>query len=168
MAFAGQDFAELLLRMTGIFPPLLLFVGLTTYNLFGMGVAFTGVDGHILPRRARMLLYFGTLILVVATMLFLSNERKAETNQLFVDIQPMINGLLALSAFALGIPYVIWMLLKRRELLTGSEKDFSSSPRWTWLERVSGKGWFALSLILACSCSCTLTGILFWMIQQKK
>ena len=83
MAFAGQDFAELLLKMTGIFPPLLLFVGLTTYNLFGMGVAFTGVDGRILPRRARVLLYFGTLILVVATMLFLSNERNAETNQLF-------------------------------------------------------------------------------------
>jgi hypothetical protein len=99
-------------------------------------------------------------------MLFLSNERKVETGQLFVDIQPMINGLLALSALALGIPYVIWMILKRRESLTGPE--FLGSPRWTWLERVSGKGWFALSFILACSCSCLLTGILFWLAQPKK
>jgi hypothetical protein len=166
MAFAGKDFTELLLDMTGIFPPILLFVGLTTYNLFGMGVAFTGADGYILPKRARVLLYFGTLILVVATMLFLSNERKVETNQLFVEIQPLINGLLALSALVLGIPYVIWMILKRRESLTGPE--FLGSPRWTWLERMSGKGWFALSIILACSCSCLLTGILFWLAQPKK
>ena len=165
MAFTGQDFAELLLKMTGIFPPLLLFVGLTTYNLFGMGVAFTGVDGRVLPRRARVLLYFGTLILVVATMLFLSNQRNAETNQLSTDMQTMINGLLALSALALGIPYVIWMVWKRREMLIGPEKNFSAPARWTWLERVSGKGWFALSLILACSCSCLLAGILIWLAQ---
>jgi len=165
MAFTGQDFAELLLKMTGIFPPLLLFVGLTTYNLFGMGVAFTGVDGRVLPRRARVLLYFGTLILVVATMLFLSNERVAETSQLFVDIQLLINGLLALSALAFGIPYVIWMVWKRREALIGPEKDSLDTPRWIWLERISGQVWFALSLILACSCSCLLTGILFWLIQ---
>jgi hypothetical protein len=165
MAFAGQDFAELLLKMTGIFPPLLLFVGLTTYNLFGMGVTFTGVDGRILPRRARVLLYFGTLILVVATMLFLSNERIVETSQLFVEIQPLINGLLALSALVFGIPYVIWMVWKRREVLIGPEKDFLSTPRWIWLERIPGQAWFALSLILACSCSCLLTGILFWLAQ---
>ena len=166
MAFAGQDFTELLLKMTGIFPPVLLFVGLTTYNLFGMGVAFTGVDGRILPRRARVLLYFGTLILVVATMLFLSNERIVETNQLFVEVQPLINGLLALSALAFGIPYVIWMVRKRREAMIGPENDFSGSPRWVGLERISRQGWFALSLILACSCSCLLAGILFWLIQK--
>ncbi len=165
MAFAGQDFAELLLKMTGIFPPLLLFVGLTTYNLFGMGVAFTGVDGRILPKRARVLLYFGTLILVVATMLFLSNQRNAETSQLSTDMQTMINGLLALSALALGIPYVIWMILKRREALIGPEKDSLGTPRWAWLERISGQVWFALSLILACSCSCLLAGILIWLAQ---
>ena len=101
-------------------------------------------------------------------MLFQANERIVETDQLFVEIQPLINGLLAMSALALGIPYVIWMILKRRESLIGPEKVFLDQPRWTWLERVSGKGWFSLSLILACSCSCLLTGILFWMIQQKK
>jgi hypothetical protein len=80
-------------------------------------------------------------------------------------MQTMINGLLALSALALGIPYVIWMILKRRESLIGPEKKFLDTPRWVWLERVSGKGWFALSLILACSCSCLLAGILIWLAQ---
>ena len=165
MAFAGQDFTELLLKMTGIFPPLLLFVGLTTYNLFGMGVAFTGVDGRILPKRARVLLYFGTLILVVATMLFLSNQRNAETSQLSTEMQSVINDLLALSALAFGIPYMIWMVWKQREALIGPERNLLDTPRWIWLERISGQVWFALSLILACSCSCLLSCILFWLAQ---
>jgi hypothetical protein len=101
-------------------------------------------------------------------MLFLSNQREVETGQPQVEIQPLINGLLALSAFVLGIPYVIWRILKRRESLTGPEKDLSGSPRWTGLARLSGKGWLALSLIAACPCSCLLTAILFWLIQSKK
>ncbi|MCX6039131.1 MAG: hypothetical protein NTW99_14855 [Chloroflexi bacterium] len=164
LAFAGHDFTELLLKMTGFFPPTLLFVGLTTYNLFGMGVAFTGVDGRILPKRARVLLYFGTLLLVVACMLFLSNERIAETNQLSQDVQTLLNNLFALSALVLGIPYVVWMVWKRREMLIGSEKDFSSVPRWVWLERVPGPAWIALSLVLACACACVLVGILYWLV----
>jgi len=160
MAFVGQDFTQLLLEMTGIFPPTLLFVGLTTYNLFGMGVAFTGVDGRILPKRARVLLYFGTLLLVVACMLFLSNQRIAETNQLSLDFQNLINNLFALSALFLGIPYVVWMVWKRREMLIGLENDFSGPPRWVWLGRVPGPAWIALSLVLACACSCLLVVIL--------
>jgi hypothetical protein len=165
LAFSGHDFTELVLQMTGLFPPMLLFVGLTTYNLLGMGVAFTGVDGRILPKRARVLLYFGTLLLVVACMLFQSNERIAETNQLSLDVQNMINNLFALSALVLGIPYVVWMVWKRRELLIGPEKEFSGEEsRWLWLERVPGPAWLALSLVMACACACLLVGILYWLI----
>jgi hypothetical protein len=164
MAFAGKDFTELLLKITGLFPPTLLFVGLTTYNLFGMGVNFTGVDGRILPKRARVLLYFGTLLLVVACMLFTSNDRIVGTNQLSMDVQNWINNLFALSALCLGIPYVIWMVWKRREMLTGAENDFSSPPRFPWLERVPAPVWFALSLVLACAGSCLLVLILFGLI----
>ena len=167
MAFAGKDFTELLLKMTGLFPPTLLFVGLTTYNLLGMGVEFTGVDGRILPKRARVLLYFGTLLLVVACMLFVSNERIVETNQLPLDLQSFINTVIASSAFLLVIPYVVWMIWKRRELLTGPEKDFSSPPRWTWLERVPGPAWIVLSLVLACVCACVVGGILVWLAYPR-
>jgi len=167
MAYAGKDFTELLLKMTGLFPPMLLFIGLTTYNLFGMGVNFTGVDGRILPKRARVLLYFGTLILVVACMLFLSNERIVETNQVSLDVQAWTNNLFALSALVLGIPYVVWMVWKRREMLIGPEYDFSGPPRWAWLGRVPGPAWIALSLVLACSCACLLGGILFWLAYPR-
>jgi hypothetical protein len=125
------------------------------------------VDGRILPKRARVLLYFGTLLLVVACMLFLSNQRIAETNQLSLDFQKFTNSVFASSAFFLGIPYVVWMVWKRRELLIGPEKDFSGPPRWPWLERVPGPAWIALSLVLACACSCLLVGILFWLVNQS-
>ena len=164
LAFAGHDFTELMLKMIGIFPPLLLFVGLTTYNLLGMGVTFTAVDGRILPKRARVLLYFGTLILVVACMLFLSNERIAGTGQISQDVQLTTNNLFALSALLLGIPYVIWMIWKRRELLTGPETDFSAPPRLPWLTRLPGAAWLALSLVLACAGACVLVGILYFLI----
>jgi hypothetical protein len=164
MAFAGNDFTQLLLNMTGIFPPTLLFVGLTTYNLFGMGTAFTSVDGNILPKRARILLYFGALLLVVACMLFMSNDRIVETNQLSMDIQSFINNLFALSALFIGLPYVVWMVWKRREMLIGPESDFSEPPRWGWLTRIPGKVWIAVGVVLACSGSCVLGLVLFFLI----
>ncbi len=164
MAFAGKDVTELLLKLTGVFPPTLLFVGLTTYNLFGMGVAFTSVDGRILPKRSRVLLYFGTLLLVVACMLFMSNERNTGTNQLSLDFQNLINNLFALSALLLGLPYVVWMVWKRREMLIGPQMDDSAPPRWAWFERFPAPAWIGLSLILACACSCLLVVVIYLLI----
>ena len=168
LASEGHDFTELLLKFTGIFPPTLLFVGLTTYNLLGMGVTFTAVDGRILPKRSRVLLYFGTLLLVVACMLFFSNERIVATNQLSMDLQNWVNTPFYISALFLGIPYVIWLIWKRREVLTGAEAEFTQAPRWRGLERVPKQAWLGISILMACTCSCLLTVILFWQLQLQK
>ncbi len=164
MAFSGQDFTGLLLNMTGIFPPTLLFVGLTTYNLFGMGVAFTRVDGRILPRKARILLYFGTLLLVVACMLFTSNRRVSATNELVLDFQTMINNMFALSALVLGLPYLVWMVWKRQDMLVGPGAKMDLPPRWVALERIPRLAWMVLALVLSCACSVLLVGIIFALI----
>jgi hypothetical protein len=164
MAFGGKDFTELLLRMTGIFPPTLLFVALTTYNLFGMGPTFTGVEGQVLPRRSRILLYFGTLLLVVAWMLFMSNNRSAETHRLSQDIQSWVNNLFALSAVFIGIPYTVWKAIKRREQLIGPEIEFSNPPGWPWLEQVPGSAWMVGAVIFACAFSCLLLVIIYFLV----
>ncbi len=161
MAFNGSDVVELLLALTGIFPPLLLFVSLTTYNLMGTGVTFTGVDGRVMPRGARILLYFGTVILVVTFMLLISRERVVETKELALDVQGLINDLFALSGLFLGIPYVIWLVWKRREKVIGDEKAFTSPPRWTWLERIPAWVLLTLSLITACLLSCSFVAVLY-------
>ena len=163
LAFEGHDFAELILRSTGIFPPTLLFVGLTTYNLLGMGVTFTGMDGRILPRRARILLYFGTLLLVLASMLFMSNTRSQGSGEITIDIQTLINNLFALSAFVLGIPYLIWLLWKHPETLAGSAEEFSAPARWAWLGRLPGPLWLVLSVVSSCACICLSVAGILWL-----
>jgi hypothetical protein len=165
LAFAGYDFTEWILELTGIFPPLLLFVSLTVYNLMSIGVRFTSVDGRILPRTARVLLYFGMLILVLTFMLFMLDERDALTKEPIQDIQSLLNNLLALGALGLGLPYLIWLVWKRRENLIGAETDFTAPPRWAWLERFPPRLWLPLSLVTACLGCCLLTGTLYWLIS---
>jgi hypothetical protein len=165
MAFVGQGFTENLLKAIGLFPPTLLFVGLTTYNLFGMGVSFTRVDGRILPRRARILLYFGILLLVVACMLFNSNNRLQDTSRLSLDFQLLINNLFALSALILGVPYLVWMIWKRRLFLVVANQGPPHPPHFSWLGRLPAPAWVALSLILSCACSCLLLVILFLLVK---
>lgn len=167
LAFAGYDITEWLLELTGIFPPLLLFVGLTVYNLMNVGVSFTSVDGRILPRTARVLLYFGTLILVITFMLFMLNERDALTKEPVDDIQAFLNNLLAMGALGLGLPYLAWLAWKKRETLTGAEADFTAPPRWRWLERFPPRLWLPLSLVAACLGCCLLAGILYWLISLR-
>ncbi|MCJ7432709.1 MAG: hypothetical protein MUO77_04400, partial [Anaerolineales bacterium] len=168
MSLSGTDMLEALLALTGIFPPLLLFVGLTTYNLLGTGITFTSVDGKIIPRDARIPLYFGTVILVITFMLLMSNERVADTGKLFIDVQGMINGLFMMGGIFLGLPYVIWLIFKRREEIIGNEDEFMSPPRWLWLERIPARAFLTLSLISACLCSTILMAILGWYVNVYK
>lgn len=168
MSLSGTDMLEAFLSLTGIFPPLLLFVGLTTYNLLGAGVTFTSVDGKIAPRDARIPLYFGTVILVITFMLLMSNERVVNTGKLFIDVQGMINSLFMLGGIFLGLPYVIWLIFKRREEIIGNEDEFASPPRWLWLERIPAWAFLAFSLISACLCSAVLMAILTWYTNVYK
>ena len=165
-SFAGRSFAENVLKSTGLFTPILLFVVMTTYNLLGMGATFTRVDGKVMPRPARILLYFGTLILVVACMLFITNERLTATGELATDFQWVITNVVSLSAFFLLIPYAVWMIWKKRERLIGPQEDSALPPRWSRLEKVPRAAWIVLSLVLACSCVCLLWGILTWLVSK--
>lgn len=150
LGLSGYDFTEFLLASTGIFPPLILFAALTTYNLLTAAVTFSSVDGRILPRSARILMYFGIVILVVTFMLFMSNERVAATGLLQFDIQGFINNLFVLSALILGIPYILWLIWKRQERLTGVQGQLDGHQRWTWLESIPGKVWLILGFVMAC------------------
>lgn len=167
LAFAGYDLTEWLLNLTGIFPPLLLFIGLTIYNLMSLGVKFTSIEGQTLNRVARILIYFGLLILAITFMLFQMNEKDAITHQTALDVQTTLNNALALGALALGIPYLGWLIWKKREDLIGAEAQFSAPPRWTWLERLPARFWLPLSLILSCLACCTLSGILYWLMSLQ-
>jgi hypothetical protein len=113
------------------------------------------------------LIYFGALILVLTFMLFILNERSALTKEPILDIQALLNNLLALGALGLGLLYLIWLVWKKRENLIGAETDFTDPPRWHWLERFPSQLWLILSLVTACLACCLLTGMLYWLISLR-
>ncbi len=94
----------------------------------------------------------------------MSNNRSAETHRLSQDIQSWINNLFALSAMFIGIPYVVWLVWKRREKLIGSDIDTSNPPSWAWLERFPKQAWMMAAVVLACACSCFLLVIIYFLI----
>jgi hypothetical protein len=106
---------------TNVVPAALLFVGLAAYDVLNFGARYANVDGRIMPRGGRVLMYFGAVLLVTAFVLFFLNARVASTGQpddtleLLIDM-PFFGGLVFL-----GLPYLAWMVWKRREMLTGAE-----------------------------------------------
>lgn len=162
LAFQGHDFTDLIVSAIGLFPPVLLFVALTTYNMIGFGVSFANVEGAAMPRRARVLLYFGMVILVTTFVLFFMNQRDAVTGEPDQSTQSLINNLFALSALALGLPYLGWMVWRRREDLIGADDEFAGEPRWAWLARVSSRVWLMLGAGVGLLCACPLCALSIW------
>ena len=103
----------------GVLPAALLFVGLATYDVMNFGIRFANVDGRVAPRTGRVLMYFGVVLLVTAYVMFYLNTevvQTGETNEslnLFMDV-PFMAGVIFL-----GIPYLIWVLIKRPNRFVG-------------------------------------------------
>jgi hypothetical protein len=114
---------------TNVLPAALIFVGLAAYDVLNFGARYANVDGRIMPRGGRVLMYFGVVLLVTAFTLFFLNARVISTGQpdqsleLFIDM-PFFIGILFL-----GLPYLAWMAWRRREKLIGSESaSLGSDP----------------------------------------
>lgn len=154
LAFQGHDLTELAISATGLFPPMLLFVGLTAYNVLGWGVRYANVDGEHIPRRGRVLLYFGGVILIITFVLFSLNQRVVATGRLDETEQVLINDLFALVALLLGFPYLLWVVWKRRDELIGSEAGYAAIARPALLARVPARLWIVAGILGASLFSC--------------
>jgi len=114
------------------FTPLLVFVFLTAHAVLSIGASFANQEGVIIPRNGRVLIVFGLSLLVIAFTVFFVNGRDAYTGEFSNLIQGMSDGLFALGAFFLGIPYLLWTIWKHPDDLAGEEKDFpinENTPR---------------------------------------
>jgi hypothetical protein len=134
--FRKADLTTVVLTLAGmsinVLPAALLFVGLATYDLLNFGVEFANTDGRIMPRGGRVLMYFGTVLLATSFTQFFFYARVVATGQpegtldLFIDI-PFVVGILIL-----GLPYLAWIVLRRRGRLTGdayvsSQQEYSET-----------------------------------------
>lgn len=166
-ALRGGDVSELLdliLGGLGIFPPLLLFVMLMTHSVLSLGVSFAEKDGQYIPRSGRILLGFGFALLVTGFTIFSVNVRDA-TGQLDQSFQEATDAFFSLGFIALGLPYLLWILWRRRDRLAGSEEDFEGvEPLLAGLSRVPGWVWVALGVVMAVFLACfvCLIGLIFF------
>lgn len=102
----------------GVLPAALLFVGLAAYDVMNFGVRYANVDGIMLPRTGRVLMYFGTVLLVAAYVMFYLNTEVVGTGEEPEALKIFIDGMFMIGVWILGVPYLIWNLVKRPERFT--------------------------------------------------
>lgn len=142
------------LENLSILPPLLLFVALMAHSVLSLGSAFANTDGKIIPRSGRIPLSFGIALLVISLTIFCVNVRDAH-GQLDATFQEATNAFFSLSVVILGLPYLIWIIWRRRDRLAGEEADFDGvEPVFAGLGRISGRVWLvvgiAVTVLLVC------------------
>ena len=117
LAFINRaDPLQYFLLQIGIFPPVLLFVGLMAFNILGLGAKFANGEGLGMPRPGRVLAYLGVSILVVGFTLFFSSARTLDGRR-YEEFDVFINGTFALGLLFLGIPYLALTIWRQRRLL---------------------------------------------------
>ena len=137
LTFAGaQTFGEKSLTTWGlsvvgisanILPAALIFVGLAAYDVLNFGARYVNTDGHVMPRSGRVLLYFGAVLLVTAFTLFYLNAHGLGSNEPHRSLLLLINMPFTIGVWFLGLPYLAWLVWKRREHLIGEHIDIPAS-----------------------------------------
>lgn len=147
LAQGGSDFASFILEQTGLASPLISFVALTMWDMASSGARFANSDGKNLPRAGRLALYAGALTLAATATLFYT----AAGNPLLQETADSV--LLAGLAF-LGIPYILFVVWRRRENLIGP--PVQEREGLTMLHRLPRAAWaavIAMAVMLTC-CGC--------------
>lgn len=166
MALKGKDITDLtslVLEGVNIFPPTLMFVALNAYGALTFGSRFATEDGKIMPRTGRLFLYLGLVLLLTAFTLFFVNVQDVATGQPDSMMHDIINGAFGISAVVFGLPYLLWIAVRRPERLIGDGFDDDGPVILAGLGRVPTSLWLALGLAFVLFSCCVSCGLLFAM-----
>lgn len=156
------DPLELTMQGLGISTSQLIFVALMAYNVFNLGSAFANIEGRVMPRSGRIHLLFGFALLMTSTTIFFINSRDVSSGELGGMVYDTIDQLFALSLVFLGIPFLIWMALRRPEKLAGKETEFEErKPLLVWLERIPLLAWAVASVVAVILFTCVAVVVVF-------
>lgn len=94
------------------------------------------------------------------------NARDPITGQLDGYFEGVINNFFALSAFFLGLPYLLWITWRRGEELIGKEEDFAEiEPTFPKLKRYAGPNAVRTGLMISVFFSCCFCFTMMFVIQ---
>lgn len=155
------DRVELALGGLGLLPPLLLFVALMTYNVMSSGTTFANQEGELMPRSGRVLVLFGSAILITSFTLFYVNVQNPDTAEPNSLVQNLTNNAFLLSLILVSLPYLGWIVWRRRERLVGEDDTFLNIvPLLHRVEGVvPGRVWLIIAIILAGLCTCSICSV---------
>jgi len=141
VSMSGYDLTDTMgtaLQATGLVPPMMLFAGLLAVSLLSLGSSFAAGDGPVLPRPARIYLSLGLVLLMLDfAFVVMVAELGAGDESALASIQ---GALLPLSLVVLGLPYLAYLLILRREAFVGDAPDrVASRSRWPALDRLSSR-----------------------------
>jgi hypothetical protein len=159
------DIVELATNPLYDLAPMLTFVMLMAYSALFLGAEFANSDGQLVPRRARVQLGLGAILLIIAFTLFFANlhvptEGRVDVigdASLFIDSDNAWTASTALSLVFLGFPYLLWTIWKDPERMLGDEPTSPAILASLDTRRV----WAIMAVVLAvvasgglCLCCC--------------
>lgn len=108
---------------SNLIPPVVLFTLLATYDLAVLGTRYAEIDGRVIPRTGRVLMYFGALLLILgSSMALFSVSYQAPTTDAHVNyIQAFVAFGLMVGIVIIGLPYLVYTVVRRRDRLTCGE-----------------------------------------------
>lgn len=103
----------------GVLPAALLFVGLAAYDVMNFGIRYANVDGRLMPRTGRVLMYFGAVLLVAAYVMFYLNTEVVRSGEPHESLAILIDVPFMTGVIFLGVPYLLWVLIRNPERFSG-------------------------------------------------
>ncbi|WP_460765820.1 hypothetical protein [Mariniluteicoccus flavus] len=136
-SMGGYDLSDLWgtgLQAAGPLPPMLLFIVMFALSLFSLGSRFASRSSSSLPRPARVLLALGLAVQMLSfSFWFVVEELKDHGDVLLEKLQSL---LFSASILWLGLPYLVFLVIKRRHMLIGdAPARLAQRSRWPWLDR---------------------------------
>jgi hypothetical protein len=120
-----------------VFPAGLFFMATLLLSVQGTLVPWANKEGARIPRRARFLIAFGASHLIASMMFFLLNAADTATGKDFAT-GPILPTLFALGALLLGVPFLIYLAVKKQNELAGDEEEWGTAVARTRTARFGG------------------------------
>jgi hypothetical protein len=140
-----------------LFPPAFFFMATLVLSVLGFFAPFANRNSARLPRSIRVPLALGAAVLIVTAMFFFLNARDVSTGEDLVS-GSLLPSLFYVSADAIGLPYLVYLTVRRRDEIVGPQESWEPEANPTPAAQLGGRALLMLigllplvTLLLGCA-----------------